>query len=273
MTALRVRWLGRVPYAEAETLQRALHGGSADDYLLLQEHPHVYTLGSRADLRHVLVPPESVGAELIRADRGGDVTYHGPGQLVGYPIVSLDEWRAGQRDVVAYVRRLEAVLISVLGDFGIEAVPCLDGLTGVWVDGEKVAAIGVRVAGGRTRHGFALNVDPDLTMFSHIVPCGISDRGVTSMAQVLGHVPELREVVDRVVARFAEAFGRDEVERQDVVWRETAADLSAFTRDAGAATLAGERSEHSARAERAARPRPLPSRVGEGEACEPDQKR
>ncbi|HEX4493956.1 MAG TPA: lipoyl synthase [Acidimicrobiia bacterium] len=235
---LRVRWLGRVPYAEAETLQRALHGGSTDDYLLLQEHPHVYTLGSRADLRHVLVPPESVGAELIRADRGGDVTYHGPGQLVGYPILSLDEWRAGQRDVVAYVRRLESVLVAVLADFGIESVPCLDGLTGVWVGGEKVAAIGVRVAGGRTRHGFALNVDPDLTMFSHIVPCGIADRGVTSMAQVLGRAPDMRAVVDRVVARFAAAFEPDELERQDVVWRETAADLSAFSASVGLARFA-----------------------------------
>src|SRR3954452_5351569 len=121
MSALRVRWLGTVPYRDAEALQRALHGRSTDDYLLLQEHPHVYTLGSRADLSNVLVPPESVGAELVRADRGGDVTYHGPGQLVGYPIPSLGEWRAGQRDVVAYVRKLEAVLVAALGDLGIEA--------------------------------------------------------------------------------------------------------------------------------------------------------
>jgi len=106
MSELRVRWLGRVPYREAEVLQRALHAGSTDDYLLLQEHPHVYTLGSRADLGNVLVPPESVGAELVRADRGGDVTYHGPGQLVGYPIVSLAEWRGGVRGVVAHGRKL-----------------------------------------------------------------------------------------------------------------------------------------------------------------------
>ena len=118
---LRVRWLGLVPYREAEALQRAIHERSDADYLLLQEHPHVYTLGSSADLAHVLRDPESVGAELVKADRGGDVTYHGPGQLVGYPIVSLAEWRAGQRDVVAYVRKLESVLIAVLADFGIEA--------------------------------------------------------------------------------------------------------------------------------------------------------
>ena len=181
---LRARWLGTVPYAEAEALQRAIHERSDADYLLLQEHPHVYTLGSSADPAHVLVDPGSVGAELITADRGGDVTYHGPGQLVGYPIISLAEWRAGQRDVVAYVRRLEAVLIAVLADFGIEAA-CVPKYTGVWVGDEKIAAIGVRVARGRTRHGFALNVDPDLSMFEHIVPCGIRDRGVTSMARVL----------------------------------------------------------------------------------------
>ena len=148
----------------------------------------MYTLGSSADPAHVLRDPASVGAELVHADRGGDVTYHGPGQLVGYPIVSLAEWRAGQRDVVAYVRRLEAVLIAVLADFGIDAT-CAPGYTGVWVGDEKIAAIGVRVARGRTRHGFALNVDPDLTMFDHIVPCGIRDRGVTSMARLLGTRP------------------------------------------------------------------------------------
>ena len=113
------------------------------------------------------------------------MTYHGPGQLVGYPIVSLAEWRAGQRDVVAYVRKLEAVLIAVLADFGIEATS-VPKYTGVWVGDEKIAAIGVRVARGRTRHGFALNVDPDLAMFEHIVPCGIRDRGVTSMAGARG---------------------------------------------------------------------------------------
>jgi len=253
MSELRVRWLGRVPYREAEVLQRALHAGSTDDYLLLQEHPHVYTLGSRADLGNVLVPPESVGAELVRADRGGDVTYHGPGQLVGYPIVSLAEWRAGQRDVVAYVRKLESVLVAALADLGVTASGRADGLTGVWVGDEKIAAIGVRVANGRTRHGFALNVDPELTMFSHIIPCGIPDKGVTSIARVLGRAPELRDVVDRVVARFAEQFGYSEVERQDVVWRELPTDLSAFTQAAmaGGETLATVDSPPASPAQRA----------------------
>ncbi len=231
MSGLRVRWLGRVPYGEAHELQRALLERAADDYLLLLEHPHIYTLGKSADPAHVLVPPASVGADLVRTDRGGDVTYHGPGQLVGYPIVTLPEWRAGERDVVAYVRRLEAVLIAALADLGVEAARD-DGYTGVWVGGEKIAAIGVRVSRGRTRHGFALNVDPDLSMFGHIVPCGIADRGVTSLAALLGGAPPMQRVVDAVMARFAQHFPYDDVERQDVVWRERASDLSAFTRAA-----------------------------------------
>jgi len=218
MSALRARWLGTVPYREAEALQRALHANATDDYLLLQEHPHVYTLGSSAKLEHVLCDPAEVGAELVEADRGGDVTYHGPGQLVGYPIVSLAEWRAGQRDVVAYVRRLESVIIAVLSDFGILAGQS-PGYTGVWVGDEKIAAIGVRVANGRTRHGFALNVEPDLGMFEHIIPCGIRDRGVTSMTRLIGRHVDMREVVDRTVLRFTEAFGHDVVDRQDVAWR------------------------------------------------------
>jgi lipoic acid synthetase len=213
--SLRVRWLGRVPYQEADVLQRALHERTADDYLLLLEHPHVYTFGTRATPEHVLVPPSSVGAELVHADRGGDVTYHGPGQLVGYPIVSLPEGRAGVRDVVAYVRCLEEVLIVALRDFGIDAGR-VNGYTGVWVGDEKIAAIGVRVARGRTRHGFALNVDPDLSMFDHIVPCGIADRGVTSIAKLVDPAPPMHEVVDRVVARFNEQFGFDAVDAQFV---------------------------------------------------------
>src|SRR6266700_3716513 len=136
---LRARWLGRVAYREAEVLQRAIHAravhdGVGDDYLLLLEHPHVYTLGSRASQEHIrFADPAAVGAELVIADRGGDVTYHGPGQLVGYPIVTLDEWRGGQRDVVAYVRALEQVLIDALDDIGVSAMRS-DGYTGVWVD-------------------------------------------------------------------------------------------------------------------------------------------
>ena len=250
MTAdvLRARWLGRVPYREALALQRALHGGGAspgsghvpgDDYLLLLEHPHVYTLGRNADTAHLLVPPADVGADLEPADRGGDVTYHGPGQLVGYPIVTLPEWRDGLRDVVHYVRRLEAVLIAALADLGVEA-GVEKGLTGVWAPTpagtvEKIAAIGVKVSRGRTMHGFALNVDPDLAMFGHIVPCGIRDRGVTSMTRLLGRPVTMRTVVDAVVARFAEAFAPTAaLDRQDVVWQERDTDLSAFSLQAAA---------------------------------------
>jgi lipoic acid synthetase len=209
---LRVRELGRVPYAEALDLQVALHGRTTDDYLLLLEHPHVYTLGTRSDPAHVLVPPARVGAELVHTDRGGDVTYHGPGQVVGYPIITLPEWRDGMRDVVAYVRRLERVLIDALADLGVDAATDA-GFTGVWVGEAKIAAIGVKVAGGRTRHGFALNVDPALEMFDHIVPCGIPDRGVTSLARVLGAAPAVRVVADVLTARFAAEFGYTDVDR------------------------------------------------------------
>lgn len=216
---LRVRQLGRVAYGEANVLQHALHGRSSDDYLLLLEHPHVYTVGVRPSAAgNVLVDPTSVGAEMISVDRGGDVTYHGPGQLVGYPIVTLPEWRGGLRDVVAYVRSLEGVLLAALIDLGIEA-ELSDGLTGVWVGREKIAAIGVKVSRGRTLHGFALNVDPDLTMFSHIVPCGIADRGVTSIARVLGRTVSMDTVADKVVEHFAGRFSQGLVERQRVASR------------------------------------------------------
>jgi lipoyl synthase len=226
---LHVRWLGRVEYREADDLQRALHHRSIHEHLLLLEHPHTYTLGTRADPEHVLVPPADVGAELVRTDRGGDVTYHGPGQLVGYPIVTLPEWRDGAPDVVAHVRRLEAALIDALATFGIDAHR-EGGFSGVWVGDEKIAAIGVKVAGMRTRHGFALNVDPDLSMFGHIVPCGIRDRGVTSMARVLATPPVMHDVTDAVTAAVAEHLGFDAVERQDVVWHQVPDDLSAFSR-------------------------------------------
>ena len=229
---LQARWLGRVEYDEGDVLQRALHTRASDDYLLLLEHPHVYTCGTGTDRAHILVDPATVGAQLREIDRGGDVTYHGPGQLVGYPIVTLPEGREGLRDVVAYLRRVEDVLIAALGDLGVTAGRN-DGFTGVWVGDEKIAAIGVKVARGRTRHGFALNVEPDLEMFTHIVPCGIADKGVTSLRKLLGDAcPDMQTVVDVVVARFVEVFGYDGVERADVVWRERMSDLTAFTRAA-----------------------------------------
>jgi lipoic acid synthetase len=237
-SALQSRWLGRVPYAEATDLQVALHAG-ADDYLLLLEHPHVYTLGTRADPSHVLVPPARVGAELASTDRGGDVTYHGPGQLVGYPIITLPVWRDRMTDVVGYVRQLERVIVAVLARFGIGAR--VDGkYTGVWVGDEKIAAIGVKVARGRTRHGFALNVDPDLSMFDHIVPCGISDRGVTTMARLLGAAPAMADVVDAVIPEIAAEFGYETVDHQAVAFTgASAAPPTHLSHDASTGLAAG----------------------------------
>ena len=219
---LRVRCLGRVPYREALALQHALFRRSREDYLLFVEHPHVYTLGVRARPAHVLVDPESVGAELVKADRGGDVTYHGPGQVVGYPVISVD---LGPGAIPAYVHGIEDLVIGALGDLGLPAVGRLAGYPGVWVepDGEvprKICAVGVRVSRGRTMYGFALNVDTDLAMFSHIVPCGIPDRPVTSL-RAEGLAATQQDVIDAIVTRartspvFGGASGVRPVERQD----------------------------------------------------------
>ena len=214
---LRVRWLGRLPYTEAWDLQKAIHEGrvqgrTADDYLLLLEHPPTYTVGRFSDGSNVLVSDEmarSLGAEVFRVDRGGDVTFHGPGQLVGYPIVHL-----GRRpDVVGHVRRIEETLIGVLADMGIEAWR-EDGYTGVWTAQGKVAAIGVRTAHRVTMHGFALNVSTDLSWFGHIVPCGIPDRPVTSISALAGRAVSIEEVVDAVIPRFADVFGHAAVDDQ-----------------------------------------------------------
>jgi lipoic acid synthetase len=200
-----------VAYQDALALQRGLFEHSTEDHLLLLEHPAVYTLGVRADLGNVLVPPAEVGAELVRADRGGDVTFHGPGQLVGYPIRSVGG-RSGLTDTVAYVRSVADLLVDVLAGFGLEG-RWDQRHPGVWVEDRKIAAIGVRLSRGRSMHGFALNVDPDLTMFDHIVPCGIADKTVTSM-RAEGVGVSMREVVDAVVAAAAR-WG--DIERQDVV--------------------------------------------------------
>jgi len=219
---LRVRRLGRVPYEEADALQRALAARSRDDYLLALEHPHVYTLGVRADPAHVLVDPASVGAALAATDRGGDVTYHGPGQLVLYPVITLpDAPRVGPE----HVHRLEQVVIDALGDLGVEGVGRLPDYPGVWLgtDGTspaKVGAVGVRTVRfdgvRRTLHGLALNVDCDLAMFGHIVPCGITDRPVTSLA-ASGHALSMDEVTEAVLRRAVAAWaGEGAVDRQDV---------------------------------------------------------
>lgn len=199
-----------MPYTEAWMWQKELVSqrstGAIGDMLLLLQHPPTITLGRASHPEHVLISLEELaqrGVALVESDRGGDATYHAPGQLVGYPILKLSQHGG---DVVRYIRELEEVLIRVLATYGI-AAGRVDGLTGVWVGDEKVAAIGVRLsASGVTSHGFALNVAPDLTGFAQIVPCGISDRGVTSLEKILGWAPTLDEVAARVVRSFEEVF-------------------------------------------------------------------
>jgi len=213
MRSVEIRRLGLVPYGEALAVQRALveerRAGRVGDLLLLVQHPHVLTLGVRGDggRGHILATDEALaarGIEVFETGRGGDITYHGPGQLVGYPIIDL---KPDRQDVHRYVRDLEEVLIRTAGDYGIEAerVP---GLTGVWVGREKLAAIGVRIARWVTSHGFALNVSTDLDQFNLIVPCGIADRGVTSLERLLGRRVDVDEVASRIAARFGEVFDR-----------------------------------------------------------------
>lgn len=213
---LDVRRLGTVSYAEALALQAELvkqrRAGEIPDTLLLLEHPHVITLGSGSHAEHVLLSEAeraARGIELWEAGRGGDVTYHGPGQLVGYPILALE---AERRDLHRYLRELEQVLIRVLGDFGL-AAGRKEGMTGVWVADRKLAAIGVRVSSGWiTSHGFALNVRTDLTFFDAIVPCGITGYAVGSLSAELKREVELEEVEHVVTRHFASAFGHSVAE-------------------------------------------------------------
>lgn len=212
-----VRRLGVVPYAEGLTIQQELVAArKADripDQLLLLEHPPVITLGAKVkdDRSHVLASKQALddaGVEVFEAGRGGDVTYHGPGQLVGYPIIDL---RPDRCDVHRYVRDLEQVMIATAAAFGVTAGR-VDGLTGAWVGQDKLAAIGVRISRWITSHGFAFNVATDLSHFSLIVPCGIQDRGVTSLGRLLGRAPAVKTVEDAVVSAFASVFDRDPVE-------------------------------------------------------------
>lgn len=222
----RSRWLGRVGYSEAWDLQRAIWEGrvtgrTGDDYLLLLEHPHTYTVGRNGDGSNLTISEDllaDIGAELIDVDRGGDITYHGPGQLVGYPIVAVPRVPGGF-DVVGHVRRIEQVLIATLEDLGVEAWT-ESGFTGVWTQMGKVAAIGVRVSRGVSMHGFAINVDPDMEYFSNIVPCGITDRTVTCLTTLLGRSVSIEEVVENLLPHVDALSSRTETETQ----------LGAFTR-------------------------------------------
>jgi len=213
---LQIRDLGRLGYARAFAIQQELverrKRGEIPDQLLFVEHPPVVTMGRNAHDENLLADPELLdraGIELHRTDRGGDVTYHGPGQIVSYPIVDLREWK---RDVTAYLRGLEDVLIGTLSEFDIQARR-LEGATGAWVSTPgglaKVAAIGVHISRWVTSHGFALNVDTDLTYFRYIVPCGLT-QPVTSM-RALGCRAQRREVMDALARNFARVFERDMV--------------------------------------------------------------
>jgi lipoyl(octanoyl) transferase len=198
-----------VPYARGLELQERLvadrRAGRIPDQLLLLEHDPVFTLGRNARTANVLLPAEALrerGFEVFETGRGGDVTYHGPGQVVGYPILELAPDR---RDVHRYVRDLEEVMMRTCADYGLEASR-LEGLTGTWLGDEKIGAIGVRIARWITSHGFAFNVGTDLAAFDLIVPCGIRERGVTSLERRLGHPVPLDEVMDRLAAHFAAVF-------------------------------------------------------------------
>jgi lipoyl(octanoyl) transferase len=212
MRSIEIRRLGQTAYADGLALQRALvedrRAARIGDVLLLVEHPRVLTVGVRSDgcRSHILASPDALaarGIEVHETGRGGDVTYHGPGQIVGYPIIDLKPDRC---DVHGYLRDLEEVLIRVAADFGIDAAR-VPGLTGVWVGEHKLAAIGVRISRWITSHGFALNLAPNLEDFDLIVPCGILDRGVTSLAR-LGCTATRCDVEDHIVRHFCGVFDR-----------------------------------------------------------------
>lgn len=213
MRTCEVRDLGRTGYAEAFALQRKLvdrrKRGEIPDQLLIVEHPHVITMGRNGRRENMLASEKLLaraGVEFHVTDRGGDVTYHGPGQIVGYPILDLREWK---RDVVAYVRGIEQAIIDALAGFGIQAGR-IAGLTGVWVEDAKIAAIGVHISRWVTSHGFALNVDTDLSYFQYIVPCGLS-KPVTSMRQ-LGSRACRAEVVRALIGGFGRQFEMEMIE-------------------------------------------------------------
>jgi lipoyl(octanoyl) transferase len=200
---------GLLDYDEGLRLQRQRvaqrKASEIPDTLLLLEHPHVYTLGRNAKREHLLASPErlvSLGAQVFEADRGGDVTYHGPGQLVGYPILDLTQHR---RDISWYMRSLEEVFIGVAADYGVRAGR-LPGAAGVWVGDAKLVAMGVHVSRWVTSHGFAFNINTDLEYFDWIVPCGLRDKSVTSLKHLLGKNVEMESVIERVVKGLGETF-------------------------------------------------------------------
>ena len=201
--------LGTIDYRQAWAMQiqlaQAVHDGQQTDTLLLLEHPHVYTKGRLSQDEHLLLTPAQLaerGIDLVETDRGGQITYHGPGQLVAYPVVNLRDWGGPLK----YLRTLEQILLQTLKDFGIDA-GLVAGLTGVWLADRKIAAIGVKISRGVAHHGFAINVNTDLSYFEHIVPCGITDRQVTSMQEILGEPVDLDAVKRSVAHHVGQGMG------------------------------------------------------------------
>ena len=232
---LRVRWIGRVAYREVLALQTGLFEHGQEQHLLLLEHPHVFTYGPRAELdKNLKCDPSEVGADFVAVKRGGDITYHGPGQLVGYPILNLEN----AIGATAHVCSVEQLVIDALAELGVKNAGRLTGFAGVWLDADndrrrKISAIGVRLAHGRTMHGLALNVDPDMTyMRQHIVPCGVAEYPVTSLKEE-GINVSMQDVV-KIVSRLAiERWGGGEAEQQEVAWVHRPEDLSRFSRGEG----------------------------------------
>ena len=231
----RVRWLGRVEYRESLDLQRQLFHSSNDDHLLLLEHPHVFTGGPNTDLSHLLVEPSKFGATYEQTDRGGDITYHGPGQLTGYPILSLPGRRGGGiAETKTYIHQLEQVLIDALSELGLDNCGRLERHPGVWVHPvnerpRKIAAVGVRLSRGRTMHGFALNVATDLSWFDYIIPCGIEDYRVTSLENE-GINASMERVVQEVSKKAIENWGTTGSEFAATAFPQHEKDLGAFKR-------------------------------------------
>jgi lipoate-protein ligase B len=224
--------LGRTEYRSCWILQQRLFGlrseGRISDTLLLTEHDHVYTIGRNGDDSHLLADTSELtsrGVEVVHTDRGGDITYHGPGQLVGYPILDLKNYYC---DLHRYLRDLEEVVVRTLATYGVRGRR-LDKYTGVWVGNEKICAIGVKSSRWVTMHGFALNVTTDLSFFERIIPCGIFEHGVTSMENVLGHEPSGEEVASRLVEDFGEVFGAEMIPG----WPSTMAGLSELQTQTG----------------------------------------
>ena len=211
--------MGTVGYQQAWDLQLRLaeeiREGRQPNTLLLLEHPPVYTKGRLSEAGHLLLSPEDLrgkGIDVLETDRGGQVTFHGPGQLIGYPVVNLKDWGGPLK----YVRTLEQVIIASLNDFQIEA-EVIEGITGVWVGDAKIGAIGVKISRGVAYHGFSLNVNTDLSYYDYIIPCGIEDKSVTSMAKILGSPVDMEEVRYSVVYHFGRCMGFKMAESASVV--------------------------------------------------------